>query len=131
MKKILAKVAMYTFLVSTIAHVPLYASECSNTFSTTVDEVRTAFRNGTPLIDNSCNPARQYKVTELLDTLQSVQGSDHITFSPSTYPPMPNSPLAAVIENPPKLDANGMPLPGTGGSGIFRADIKREDTSTK
>lgn len=93
-------------------------------FSTTAGKVRKAFREGSPLINDSST--QYYQVRELIDCLPTVEDSTTVHFSPAYYPPTPGKPLYVRIEcSPTPIYMNEEIIGWTGGApGAFSAQIE-------
>lgn len=100
-----------------------------DTFSTTAGKVRKAFAGGNLLINDSIESPKHYKITELEDSLATVDDSMPIYFASPYYSQTPGAPLYAMIDCPPTFiydEHDPEKIIGCvgGAPGIFKARIE-------
>ena len=111
-------------LAIVLAGSPLQAAGVSTT--TTVGEIRTAYRNGTTLPGDSAHPGIRFQVIDLIDSDPLSTFADSTSVFAATRPGQDDGPLEFQLENAPSFDpGDSSRMPRGGGPGMFRGALRR------
>lgn len=126
----LKKVLLLTGVAVSLSAVSAQAmedEEYPRSVSTTVGEVRQAFKEKRPLYDRHNVRKHLYKVIKLSDTLPGLLDEKEVVFTPAFSSWTPGNSLYVMLENAPQFTYNtdGTIKKTTGGSpGVFSATIE-------